>query len=180
MPPSLPGEEWRPIPSAPRYFASSFGRISGPKRAIMSPRFSDSGYLRISIWAAGRAKATSVHRLVCEAFHGAPPTPGHHAAHKDNKRTNNIPDNLKWATPKENQADRIDHGTDLSGEDHPMAKLSAKQAREIREQYERHRGRSRVPVGFRQELARRYGVAPHTIAAIGRNRSRKSEVANNG
>lgn len=50
-------------------------------------------------------------RLVCEAWHGAPPTSVHQAAHNDGNRDNNRPDNLRWATPKENENDKHEHGT---------------------------------------------------------------------
>lgn len=49
-----------------------------------------------------------VHRLVCEAFHGAPPTlspgePGRIVCmHGDENAANNRPDNLSWGTQKQN------------------------------------------------------------------------------
>jgi hypothetical protein len=56
-----------------------------------------------------------VNRLVCAAFHGAPPSPEHEAAHDDGVRTNNVPDNLSWKTSKQNHADRVRHGTHNRG-----------------------------------------------------------------
>ena len=43
-----------------------------------------------------------VHRVVCEAFHGPPPTPKHTVEHKDGNRLNNHKDNLCWLTASEN------------------------------------------------------------------------------
>lgn len=43
-----------------------------------------------------------VHRLVCEAFHGAAPEDGMVVIHLDEDATNNRPENLKWGTQKEN------------------------------------------------------------------------------
>jgi hypothetical protein len=43
-----------------------------------------------------------LHRLVCTAWHGPPPTPEHtHVHHKDLDPSNSQPDNLEWATPAE-------------------------------------------------------------------------------
>jgi hypothetical protein len=42
-----------------------------------------------------------LHRLVCTAWHGPPPTPEHRVTHKDSDPSNSQPDNLEWATPGE-------------------------------------------------------------------------------
>jgi hypothetical protein len=43
-----------------------------------------------------------LHRLICTAWHGPPPTPEHtHVCHKDLDPSNSQPDNLEWATPAE-------------------------------------------------------------------------------
>lgn len=44
----------------------------------------------------------SVHRIVCSAFHGAPPTDSHVVDHIDTNRANNRPENLRWVTRLEN------------------------------------------------------------------------------
>lgn len=43
-----------------------------------------------------------VHRIVCSAFHGAPPTNQHVVDHIDTNRANNRPENLRWITRLEN------------------------------------------------------------------------------
>lgn len=43
-----------------------------------------------------------VHRIVCVAFHGEPPTDRHVVDHIDTNRANNRPDNLRWVTRLEN------------------------------------------------------------------------------
>lgn len=43
-----------------------------------------------------------VHRVVCEAFHGAPPTPKHTVEHNDGNKRNNHKDNLCWLPMGEN------------------------------------------------------------------------------
>lgn len=47
-------------------------------------------------------KPKYVHRVVCEAFHGKPPTGKHTVEHKDGNRRNNHKDNLCWLTYSEN------------------------------------------------------------------------------
>jgi hypothetical protein len=42
-----------------------------------------------------------LHRLVCTAWHGPPPTPEHQVNHKDFDSSNNMPDNLAWASRTE-------------------------------------------------------------------------------
>ena len=43
-----------------------------------------------------------VHRIVCWAFHGEPPTDRHVVDHIDTNRANNRPENLRWVTRLEN------------------------------------------------------------------------------
>ena len=43
-----------------------------------------------------------VHRIVCSAFHGNPPTDQHVVDHIDTNRANNRPENLRWVTRLEN------------------------------------------------------------------------------
>jgi len=128
-------EEWRTIPSWPRYEASSLGRI---RRAvdgyntkagrILRPSRMNGGYLAVRL--GGRT--CGIHRLVCEAFHGPAPSPRHQAAHNDGSRNNNVSPNVRWATPKENIADRRRHGTLPMGENSYAARLSDLQVQLIR------------------------------------------------
>lgn len=70
-------------------------------------------------------KLQSAARVVCERVHGAPPTPDHHAAHgcgNGHRRCVN-PRHLRWATPKENHADRTIHGTELKGARNPNSRF---------------------------------------------------------
>ena len=49
------------------------------------------------------SKTYSVHRLVCRAFHGLPPSEAHAKVnHKDGDKSNNKLDNLEWCTRDEN------------------------------------------------------------------------------
>lgn len=69
-------------------------------------------YYRVKIRCAdGKRRWRRVNRLVCEAFHGAPPSSRHEACHKDGDRSNNRSDNLYWGTPEKNYEDKEAHGT---------------------------------------------------------------------
>jgi len=125
----------RPIPSLPGYFADDVGQIhwghDGP--AIIGNPEKATGYWRVSLRRGfPRLKRFRVNRLVCEAFHGPAPSPLHHAAHEDNDLNNNRPDNLRWATPKENVADQFAAGTFILGVRHPLAKLTPELVTAIR------------------------------------------------
>ena len=52
------------------------------------------GYLLLS--------GVPVHRIVCSAFHGGPPSDQHVVDHIDTNRANNRPENLRWVTRLEN------------------------------------------------------------------------------
>lgn len=94
-------EIWRIIPFAPRYLASSKGNIMGLRGTLLRPRENYRGYLVCDLHKI----QYRVNRVICQTFHGEPPTSEHHAAHKDNNKRNNREDNLYWATPQENSDD---------------------------------------------------------------------------
>jgi hypothetical protein len=111
--------EWRPVPSYPWLEASSDGRV---RRVLVGANGRKPGEIKGSVSSEGyRVTCTShnglrlhnigFHVLVCEAFRGRRPSPDHEAAHDDGIRLNNVESNLRWATPKENAADRKRHGT---------------------------------------------------------------------
>lgn len=60
------------------------------------------GYKFVVLQVNGKQKWIGVHRLVCCAFHGAPPSPNHQPDHINGNKSDNRPENLEWVTPKEN------------------------------------------------------------------------------
>ncbi len=60
-----------------------------------------------------RGRQTIASRVMCELAHGKPPTPEHQAAHScGNGHLGCMnPNHLRWATPKQNCADKVAHGT---------------------------------------------------------------------
>lgn len=102
-----------------------------------------------------------VHRVACEAIHGAPPSPAHQAAHKcGNGHLSCVnPRHVRWATRSENQMDRVAHGTDNRGNRHGMSKLTGDQVKEIRALKGLHPQR---------EIGEMYGVSQTLIGQIHR------------
>lgn len=105
----------------------------------------------------GRIGKGYVHRLICEAAHGPPPSEKHEAAHSCGVRACINPAHLRWDTPKGNQADQIIH----FGGQHSNARLTVTQARQILSQSHRSAG----------DLAAAYGVTKGTIKHIRRKRN---------
>jgi len=84
---------------------------------------------------SGEKRTFRVHRLVCEAWHGRPPTEKHQVAHWDGNKANNHFGNLRWATPQENSHDCVRQGIDPVGVRNGRAKSSEADVREIRTTY---------------------------------------------
>ena len=133
--------EWRVVQGFPDYEVSSDGRVrrlTPHKKKAFGPgymvrlRLNQDGYQTCVLWTGSQQKTVLVHRLVCEAFHGAPLFSGAVAAHWNGQRADNRPENLRWATCKENTADSIRHGTKPLGEKHPRAKVTAADVLAIR------------------------------------------------
>ena len=76
---------------------------------------------------AHEGKMCLVSRLVCEERHCPPPTPKHEAAHSCGKGEHGCTTqaHLSWKTHRENEADKLLHGTSNRGERNGLAKLDA-------------------------------------------------------
>jgi len=96
--PDLDGEEWRSIEGIN---VSNYGRVNPPTSGKYFPIARINGYCLVK---AGGQKFL-VHRLVCQAFHGNPPT-GYEADHRDRDPGNNRADNLRWLNRADNLANR--------------------------------------------------------------------------
>ncbi len=82
------------------------------------------GYYFVSIILEGSRKTKSVHRLVCEAFHGKMPDGMRCTRHLDGDKQNNRPGNVVWGTYFQNEADKRRHGRVACGEKQGSAKLT--------------------------------------------------------
>ncbi len=137
-------EEWRAIPGHAGYEVSSYGRVRSIDRLIeqlsrvgrpcqrqvkgkiLKPGHCN-GYEVVAV--AGVHKYVA--NLVALAFIGPRPT-GLEVAHGDGLKVNNRPGNLRYATPIENAADKIDHGTCGRGEKCWNSILTNEKVHEIR------------------------------------------------
>lgn len=171
-------EEWRAIPGHEGYEASSLGRVRSIDRVahVLTPKgayerrfrgrvltawLAGEGYLYVSLGAGFK---TSVHRVVALTFHGDPPTPEHHAAHRDGTKVHNAASNVRWATPAENARDKFDHGTaygrtGMKGSRHHKARFTEDEIKTIRAKRTGRRGEI-------TKLAASLGVSRSTIGLI--------------
>lgn len=118
------------------------------------------GYGRMRV--DGKRKAA--HRYVCEIFHGEPPSPRHVAAHSCGKGHEGCvnPHHLRWATTKENHADRKHHGTLPRGEANGNAKLVYADVLAIK---------GLLNTTTQKEIAQKFGVSRGAIRDIKTKRS---------
>lgn len=98
-------------------------------------------------------------RVMCALAHGEAPSRKHQAAHRCGKGHEACvnPQHLYWATPKENAADQVLHGTKAVGSNLPQSKLTEADVREIR----RLKGKVK-----QNEIAARFDVNPSCICKI--------------
>lgn len=108
-------EIWKPVAGYEgRYEVSSFGRVCSVIRGrkILTPSLNNKGYLLVNLYTKGvGGKCLLVHRLVCIAFVGDPPTEDHEVNHKNGDRTDSRVVNLEWVTSSQN----LKHSYDLLG-----------------------------------------------------------------
>jgi hypothetical protein len=100
------------------------------------------------------------HRLSCIMTYGPPPFLKAEAAHNCGVSLCLNPRHLRWATHKDNQADRVGHGTSNRGERCGSSKLTESQVRMIRDDNRTQKA-----------IADQYGVCRQTISDI-KNRKR--------
>ena len=77
----------------------------------MTPYDNGRGYLVINLKLTTGYRCHGISELVLRAFVGPRPAPHYQAAHANGRRHDNRLHNLRWATPKENDADKDIHGT---------------------------------------------------------------------
>lgn len=107
----------------------------------------------------GTKPKSMAHRAMCIMKYGAPPSPHHEAAHSCGHGHLGCvnPKHLRWATRKENAADRVIHGTQPFGEEVPLAKLTRDAVHHIRAL----RG-----VLTQAEIAAIFGIHQATVSSI--------------
>lgn len=73
------------------------------------------GYLTVRLTGTTGRHKVKVHRIVCLAFHGLPPTWKYEVRHLNGDKLDNRPSNLAWGTQLDNAADRERHGRTARG-----------------------------------------------------------------
>ena len=129
----IDGIEVRDIPGFPNYAISRDGRVWSKARKSrhnhiypgiwLKPKFHKCGYPQYGLWRDNKITWTLCHRLVLESWVGPCP-PGKECRHLDGNPANNHLSNLKWGTAKENQEDRVRHGTQVHGSRQGLTKLT--------------------------------------------------------
>lgn len=114
-------------------------------------------------YVAWEGRHVSVSRLVCRLVHGDPPDISMHAAHRCGNGSRGCvrPACLYWATQKENESDKIRHGTLLVGEKCAASKLTDAQADAIR-----------IDTRIHTLIAAEYGISPAQVSRIKSGKSR--------
>jgi hypothetical protein len=120
-----------------------------PAPRIMSPK-NVRGYLSVHLVRNRVTTVRAVHHLVLEAFVG-PRSDGAQADHINCDPGDNRACNLRWVTPAENSAHRVEVGHQVRGEAVPNSKLTVESVREAR--------RLRADGWTWAALAQRYGVS---------------------
>lgn len=124
------------------------------------------GHLQVSLRYKGKAERRfGVHRLICTAFHGDPPSE-HECRHLDGNPQNNRADNLMWGTRQQNTDDAIRTRSLAHGEKHYGSKLTDDDVRAIRAAFDGNRGTV-------AELARQYKVTPQSLREVVQGRTWK-------
>lgn len=155
------------------------------RKGRMIKMYTVRGYFRVPLYRNQRQTHHLLHRLIAAAFIGPCPD-GYVVNHKNGIKTDNDPSNLEYMTPRENvlhsydvlgnrerqrvnaqrrwdSGDRkfVDHPP-FAGENHPNAKLTMEQVRQIRAEYVAHKP-------SQQKLANRFNVSRAQIGRIVNN-----------
>ncbi len=100
-------EIWRSIDGYANYEVSSHGRVRNATTArILKPNIQNRGYYQARLCKDGKQKKFSIHRLVAQEFIDNPDSK-QVVDHIDHNPANNCVENLRWASGKENQGNRL-------------------------------------------------------------------------
>lgn len=124
------------------------------EECLIWPYALSNGYASIEFPGYTTKKAS---RIICEHIHGPAPAQRMDAAHSCGNRACINWRHLRWATRKENEADKVGHGRTRRGK---PSKLSPSDVLAIRQSAESSR-----------HLAPRFGVAASAIRAIRQRRN---------
>lgn len=117
--------KWFTIPLFNNYQVNEYGQIKNIKtQRILKPFKDRDGYSYHTLMLNKKRYWKCISRIVATVFHGEAPSDLHEAAHNDGDPSHNYYKNIRWATKKENHADKKIHGTSINGSNNPKSKLS--------------------------------------------------------
>lgn len=120
------------------------------------PYGQSNGYGMVALGTVGgRQRTDRTHAVVCAWYHGERPS-GTEAAHRCGVKLCVNPRHLRWATPEQNAADKILHGTTNDGERNGNAKLTVDDVVEMRRQY----------CNLVESLAVEFGVSANQVKQV--------------
>ena len=155
-------ENWKPVENYEGYEVSNKGRVrslkKGKERILKLSKHNKYGHLHVILSKNNVKKSYLIHTLVLSAF-DCPKPAGLECRHLDGNPANNHIENLKWGTRKENQADRVLHGTSNRGERMWKAKLTKEDVLLITRIYSKYK----VTQGA---IAERFGVDQKSVCNI--------------
>lgn len=170
-------EIWKDIPEYEGFYqASNKGRIKSLSRTVKSRNKriikerilkltkKTDGYITVGLSKLGKIKSFGVHRLVAYAFIQYPIELPLEVCHNDGTRDNNVLENLRIDTKKNNCLERTMHGTQnyQKGETNGRCILSDKECLKILQD-----DRSQVAI------ANEYNVSPSLIYLLKKRKIRK-------
>lgn len=157
--------EWRTISEFDNYQVSEDGQVRRARQTRGSKAAGETigawntmGYPSYHLCQNGVRRTIRAYKLVAQAFLGPAPTPEHEVAHNDGDRKNSHWRNLRWATRKENHADKRRHGTHRAGEATHVAKLTEAEVLDIRRRYADGEGQ--------KEIGALYGINQPQVSRI--------------
>jgi hypothetical protein len=109
--------------------------IIGDEWLLLAGGLDKDGYRKaVLCYGDGRRRYVRLNVLILYTFVGPPPEGMKNptAAHWNGVKTDNRLTNLRWATQKDNIADKVAHGTHQAGEKHGMAVLTGAEVLEMR------------------------------------------------
>lgn len=143
------------------------GRIILPSGKVAKTSKCRAGYFVISLGPVDARRSFTVARVICWLRHGPPPSSTHQVDHINRDRSDDRPENLRWATASENALNVSDESKnrmrqsmirnrrETFGSIHHFAKLTTAQVEEIKT--------CKMP---QRKIAQMFGVRQSTVSKI--------------
>lgn len=135
----VPVEYWAKITDEmvpgvrPVYWISNLGNLYNEETGRYSnATVKPNDYIRVMLYHKdGVPHMTTIHRLVCMAFHGLPPGPKYDVDHINCDKSCSFEGNLEWVTKRENNIRAHNNNLCQVGEDHYRSILTNDEVHEI-------------------------------------------------